>query len=244
MSPKMHQAAYAELGLDLAYVAVRVPSEEVCPALDRLRSLGYKGVNVTLPLKERVISWLRETDDFARRIRSVNTIRMEDRYGFNTDAPGFMETLKLLGVQPGAPTLVLGAGGTARAVIAALGDDDYPVRVWNRTRTRAEKLLEELDVNQAAVWDEPEILDAQLVVNTTSTAVKGERIPIDWTHTMPGAVAYELAYGHRSHFLKDAMEHDVRAVDGKGMLVMQGALSFEWWLDREAPRQAMWEAVH
>ncbi|MBI1756150.1 MAG: shikimate dehydrogenase [Fimbriimonas ginsengisoli] len=242
LSPRMHVAAYRELGLDLRYLAVRVRAGSVGKALEHLRGLGYKGANVTLPHKEEAIGWLETCDDFARRVRAVNTIRLEDRYGFNTDAPGFLQTLDLLNLSSNTPALVLGAGGAARAVVAALADEGHPMRVWSRTRERAERMLEEIEVD-AFVLDAPELTEAGLIVNATSATLAGEPLPISWEHVMPGAVAYDLAYGVRGRFLLDAEAHGLRTVDGLGMLVMQGALSFEWWLDQAAPHQAMWEAV-
>lgn len=242
-SPKMHAAAYAELGLEHKYLPIRVPSGEVPAAMDYLRTQGYKGVNVTVPHKGEVIGWLKECDSFAVRVGSVNTVRLEDRYGFNTDAPAFMQTLELLNLTPGSPTLVLGAGGSARAIVAALADEGYPIRIWNRTRSRAEKLLQDLEI-EGSVWDEPELLDAKLIVNTTSASRSGEHIPIQWEHAMAGAVAYDISYNTDSNpFVADAEANGLRAIDGLGMLVMQGALSFEWWLGVDAPHSAMWEAV-
>lgn len=241
-SPAMHNAAYRELGLNYTYVPIRVPSGEALQALDRLRSLGYQGVNVTLPLKQEVIGWLKECDEFAARVGAVNTIRLDDRYGFNTDAPGFMKTLDLLNIDSGCPTLVLGAGGAARAIVAALADEGYPLRIWNRTKERAEIMIESLEID-ASVWDDPELLDAKLVINTTSAGHRGDRIPIDWSHGMSGLVAYDISYGHPSAFLIEAEAEDIRAVDGLGMLVMQGAYSFEWWLELDAPHDAMWDAA-
>ncbi len=241
-SPAMHNAAYAELGLNYRYVPVRVPSGEGAQALDRLRSIGYQGVNVTLPLKQEVIRWLSECDSFASRVGAANTIRLKDRYGFNTDALGFMKTLDLLNIDSSCPTLVLGAGGAARAIVAALADEGFPLRIWNRTQRKAELMIEELEI-EASIWSEPELLDAKLVVNTTSAMHSGERIGIEWSHAMTGLVAYDISYGGKSEFLLEAEAEDIRAVDGLGMLVMQGAYSFEWWLGLDAPHDAMWDAA-
>ncbi len=243
LSPRMHMAAYRELGLDLHYEAIRVQEGEVGHAMSHLRSLGYEGVNVTQPHKQEVIGWLKECDSFASRVGAVNTVRLRDRYGFNTDAPGFMHTLDLLNVPPGSPTLILGAGGAARAIVAALADEDYPLRIWNRTPDRAYQLLSDLEI-EASVWQEPELLDAALVVNTTSASLQGGHVPIEWEHAMPGVIAYDISYGATARsFISEAEANGVRAVDGLGMLVMQGALAFEWWLGIDAPHNAMWEAV-
>lgn len=242
-SPRMHQAAYDSLGMNHRYLAVHVVPGEVAQALDHLKGLGYRGVNVTLPHKEEVLEWVVECDEFAARVHSVNTIRLSDRYGFNTDAPGFMETLRLLSIPPGTPTLLLGAGGSARALAAILSDESYPLRIWNRTPGRAQELIDDLEID-AAAWDTPDATGAGLIVNSTSASLGGQRIDIDWSLAVPGAIAYDVVYGLKPNlFLDDAEKNGIRTVDGAAMLVMQGALAFEFWLETDAPHDAMWEAV-
>lgn len=242
-SPRMHSAAFLALGMDHTYVAIHVKPGEVGEAMEHLKGLGYTGVNVTLPHKEEMLTWVKECDEFAARVHSVNTVRLEDGYGFNTDAPGFMETLRLLSIPPGTPTLLLGAGGSARALAAVLSDESYPLRIWNRTPGRAQALIDDLGID-AAAWDTPDIEGAGLVVNATSASLRGEKMPIDWSSAGPGLVAYDIAYNLKPNvFLDRAAEAGVRTVDGAAMLVMQGALSFEFWLETDAPHDAMWEAI-
>ena len=242
-SPRMHHAAYAALNMDHRYVAIHVEPGEVGEAMDHLKSLGYQGVNVTLPHKEEVLAWVSECDEFAARVHSVNTVRLQDRYGFNTDAPGFMETLRLLSIPPGTPTLLLGAGGSARALAAVLSDESYPLRIWNRTPGRAQAMIDDLEID-AAAWDTPDLTGAGLVVNATSASLRGQTMPIDWSLAAPGLVAYDIAYNLKPNlFLDQAALAGVRTVDGAAMLVMQGALAFEFWLETDAPHDAMWEAV-
>jgi shikimate dehydrogenase len=243
-SPQMHNAAYQALGLTLRYTSVHVPRGEVTEALDHLKGLGYKGINVTVPHKEEVIDWLGDCDAFASRVRSVNTIRMADKFGFNTDAPAFMETLRLLNLPPGTPTLVLGAGGSSRAIATALSEDGYPLHIWNRTPGKARALVKELDLEDALAIDTPDIRGAGLIVNATSASLAGERLPINWDDAIPGAVAYDVMYGAAlNSFLDEASLGGVRAVDGLALLVMQGALAFEFWVKKNAPHEVMWEAV-
>lgn len=242
LSPKMHQAAYDELGLPFRYHRIRVPKGEVGLALDRLKSLGYQGVNVTVPHKEEVIDWCSALDPFAERVCAVNTVRMSDRVGFNTDAPGFLETLRDRGVEPGT-VLVLGAGGSARALVLALAEAGWRIRLHNRTRARAQALGELLGVPLEIVADaDPSGCD--LVLNTTSASLQGESLPITWSKAKPTALAYDLAYGEGlTPFLLHAGVEGVHVVDGRPLLVAQGALSFEWWLGVPAPRRAMAEAI-
>ena len=240
-SPGMHAAAYRSLGLSLRYEAIHVPPGEVAPALDRLRDLGYRGINVTVPHKEEVLMWCRQIEPFAARVRAANTVRLSDRACINTDAPGFLETLLELGLPHRMRVLMLGAGGSARALALALSEAGHELRIFNRTRSRAEQMVADLAIN-AEVLDAADPTAVDLILNTTSASLQSSDLPVLWNLTKPGAVAYDLVYGH-SPFLDEAMNRGLRVVDGLPLLVAQGALSFEWWLGRPAPRQAMMEAL-
>jgi len=239
LSPVMHNAAYSATGLEHRYVAVRVPLDEFDDAMEALGNAAFYGVNVTLPLKERASQWSEGGDS---RMGAVNTIRLEDRQAINTDAPGFLRTLSELGVAP-CQALVLGAGGSARAVCVALHDAGFKVAVYNRTKEKAERMIS-LSRCETVLLDQPDPAGCGLIVNATSAGIDGETPDLDWTHVEPSAVAYDLLYGQLpTPFLALAGSHGLRTVDGKGMLVAQGALSFEWWTGRAAPVQAMMQAI-
>lgn len=235
-SPRMHTAAYEALGLPYRYVAVRIPAGEVGEALDHLASLGYRGVNVTVPHKAEAMAWARHPDALAVRIGVANTIDLTDGRATNTDAPGFLDTISEFG--EALDIVILGAGGTARALAAVLPANGHRVRIWNRTRERAQELAAEFDL---LVIDEPTAA-AALVVNTTSVGLQNARLEIDWATARPATVAYDMVYGH-TQFLGEAHEHGLRTVDGKPQLVAQGARSFAWWLGIEPPRDVMMEAI-
>ena len=232
LSPKMHAAAYAALGLDYRYLAVHVPSGEVAMALDRLRELDYRGVNVTVPHKQEVMGWCAHVDGFCEQVQAVNTVDLRRRAGINTDANGFMATLD--GVKTGT-ALMLGAGGSARALVR----DGWTLRVWNRTAERAGDLAKEVGANVVETADPT---GASLVLNTTSASLSGDRLPVEWEKAEGTAIAYDLAYGD-SPFLLSAKEKGLTTMNGLPMLVEQGALSLEWWLGVRAPRPAMLAAI-
>jgi shikimate dehydrogenase len=241
-SPQMHQAAYDELNLPYRYVALHVPPGEVASALSFLRETGYQGVNVTVPHKEEVMAWCEDVEPLAARVRAVNTVRLRDKVGLNTDAPGFLETLADRGILPGV-TLMLGAGGSARALAYALERDGWTLRIHNRTRERAEALVAEMSLS-ATVMEEPDPTDCHLILNTTSASLSGTAVALDWERVPPGATAYDLAYAEGlTPFLAEAAAHDLRVVDGRPLLVAQGALSFQWWLGVPPSRVAMAEAI-
>jgi shikimate dehydrogenase len=233
----MHQAAYRALGLDYTYVALRVSPGEVGRALDHLSKLGYRGVNVTVPHKQEVIAWCRSVDPFVERVNAANTLDLKNASCLNTDAPGFLETL------PSVPerVLLLGAGGSARALAAALSDAGCELRIFNRTHDRALEMVRDLSLD-ASVLNKPDAEGADLVLNTTSGSLSGHAPDVDWSWARPDALAYDLVYGE-TPFLRAASEAGLRTMDGLPLLVAQGALSLEWWLGMDAPRGAMMEAA-
>src|SRR5262249_45726216 len=142
--------------------------------------------------------------------------------------------LENLGLPKGSRVLLLGAGGSARAIALALADAGYTLRLWNRTRERAEQMVDFLGI-AGEVIEEPAATSCSLVVNTTSASLAGEALSINWTGYEPGAVAYDLMYGPPAElFLGSAKDAGMRAMDGKELLVAQGARSFEWWTGLQA----------
>ncbi len=243
LSPRMHRAAYAALGLLYAYEQVRVPPGEVGEALDHLASLGYRGVNVTVPHKEECLGWVAEAEPFCTRSGSSNALDLNRRIATNTDAPGFLDTLVPLGIEAGASVLLLGSGGSARALALALSDRGFRLAVWARAREKAHRMVERLAID-ADVLEDPVVAGKDLVINATSAGVLGGRLDIGWSDACVGAVAYDLAYGAAADaFLEPARGSGVRAVDGIGLLAAQGARSFEFWLGIPAPKEAMLRAV-
>ncbi len=240
LSPAMHSAAYRALGLDLRYVAIHVAPGEVAEALSHLSSLGYRGINVTVPHKEEALSWATRPEPFAIRARAANTLRLEDGSAINTDAPGFLDTLEGR-VQPGAAVLMIGAGGSARALAIALVEAGYRVRIQNRT---PEKAIEIAEISGAIAVDSLDPVGVELILNTTSASLHGFELPIPWKRAEPNALAYDLAYApEMTTFMTAAARHGLPVTDGRDLLVAQGARSMEWWLGVEAPRAAMREAL-
>jgi len=239
LSPKMQNAALHHLGRGERYSAVHVPVGEVLPALDHLAALGYLGVNVTVPHKEAVIPWLNTIDPFAERANAVNTINLQTKSGINTDAPGFIEVLTDAGLPEGSSILLLGAGGSARALALALTSASFKLSIWNRTPERAAALAESVGGTHTSGLD---LKGFDAVINTTSASLQGEAIPVLWD-AFEG-VAVDLMYQEGlTPFLLEAANQGLRAIDGRNLLVAQGALSLEFWLGVTAPRDVMMEAI-
>ncbi len=259
MSPVMHNAAIRALNLDYVYVPFHVLPGNLGGAVDGIRALDIAGVNVTIPHKERIIEYLDEVGEHAKLIRSVNTVINENGRlrGETTDGPGFLKSAQAAwGNIDGSKVLILGAGGSAKAVAYALAGVGCKIVVANRTQARAQELVGGLTAvfgDEAAraaglqrdVLSE-EMRDTDLVVNTTSVGMHpdddGIPIPPDLLH--PGLLVYDLVYNPlRTRLVGEADARGARAVTGLKMLVYQGALSFEMWTHKEAPIAVMEEAV-
>jgi shikimate dehydrogenase len=254
LSPQMHNAAFKSQSVDMVYLAFDVLPERLASAVEGLRSLGMRGVNVTVPHKEKVIELLDMIDPLAARIGAVNTVvNDQDRLcGYNTDVAGFLSALRSLlpGGSQGLRCLVAGAGGAARAIVAALSEEGAAeIRVHNRTFERAEALCEAASgwgrSVCEAVADEDltaRVRAADLLVNATSvglaTSVKESAIPVDIIDSHQ--VVMDVVYGPRPTALLAAAKAKGAAVlDGKEMLVMQAASSYLLWTGLKPPIEIM-----
>ena len=222
-----------------------MPPDRVEQALRALPALGFAGTNVTIPHKEAAFAAVDETDSIARRIGAVNTVfvREDGRLeGTNTDAFGFVEALRgRLGVWSGTgiAAVELGAGGAARAIVAALRDEGArEIRLVNRTVARAEALGERFGPSVVAVgWEErEEALDgARFLVNTTALGMSGgEPLDIRLDALPDDAVVNDIVYTPlETGLLAAARARGLRAVDGLEMLLHQARPGFARWYGAE-----------
>jgi shikimate dehydrogenase len=243
-SPALHNFWLDEHGIDGAYVPLPVRPEELAQALRALPALGFRGCNVTLPHKPMALSVVDRVEPLARRIGAMNTViiaadgRLE---GSNTDVYGFRENLRdgAPDWQPTrGPAVVLGAGGAARAVVAALIEMGVAeLRLVNRTRDRAERIAEDLAATPGQIsilpWEtrDAALEDAGLLVNTTSLGMTGApALAIDLALLPPQAVVADLVYVPlETALLAAARRRGHCVVDGLGMLLHQGRPGFEAW---------------
>jgi shikimate dehydrogenase len=240
-SPVLHGFWIEQYGIDGEYVLLPVPPDGLAAALRALPGQGFAGCNVTFPHKEKALALVDRVDATARRIGAVNTIVVAkdgSLEGRNTDAFGF--AANLAASRPGwsaaaGPAMVIGAGGAARAVIAALIDGGAPqIRIANRHRARAEALAAVLGGPITIVeWrGRAEALDgAALLVNATSLGQAGQaplELPLD--RLPKGAVVTDLVYVPlETELLARARARGNAAIDGLGMLLHQGRLGFSAW---------------
>jgi shikimate dehydrogenase len=244
-SPAMHNAAYAALGLDAVYVAFDVAPEGLGAALAGARALGIRQLAVSIPHKEGVLPYLDEIDDTALRIGAVNTVTLREGrlVGANTDWLGAVRALERETPLEGRRVVVLGAGGTARAVVWGARARGAWVAVLNRTRARAEKLAEELNADAASGLGDLAQLPCDVLVNTTSVGLRSESSPVPAAAIPEQAVVLDAVYDPpRTRLLRDAQRRGARTIEGKWMLVYQAAEQIRIWSGCEAPVDLMADA--
>jgi len=253
----MHNAAIKALGLDCVYVPFDVTPEELPKALSGIKSLGIAGVNITIPHKEAVIGLLDEVDGDAAEIGSVNTVVNigGKLIGSSTDGAGFIRSIEEVGFSPNKQrTVVLGTGGSARAVAFALAKAGAELTVLGRSREKAERLAKDIEIT--GVWCEAgDISDLgskdlkrkiDLLVNCTPVGMhpKPEEMAVPAEVLQREMLVCDLVYNPvRTRLLEVAEAAGAQTLSGLDMLVYQGALSFEIWMGKKPPIHIMKDAL-
>ena len=258
MSPVMHNAAFREIGLDYLYLPFRVKREELGKAIEGMRALNIRGLNVTIPHKVAVIRFMDELDPLAEKISAVNTIVNDDGVltGYNTDGSGFLQALLERGIEPeGKNVVILGAGGASRAISFTLADRGAHLIILNRPEEFdwAEELaskisqiftrkVEALELNRENVAKTLE--NTNILVNATSAGMSPDvdETPLDSDLLRPGLIVYDIVYNPiKTRLQGEAEAAGAETINGVDMLVWQGALAFEMWTGRKAPVELMRE---
>mgnify|MGYP001024314078 CR=1 FL=1 len=249
-SPLMHNHWISTLGLEAAYVPMPVKPSDLEAALRALPKLGFQGVNLTVPHKETALKLVDSLDAAAKRIGAVNTIVVKEDgsiEGRNTDAYGFAESLDYVSgaeSNAGATAVVLGAGGAARAIVAALVDEKCKViRIANRSPEKAQAIAAQMKTSKVTIevvpWDErSDALDgASLVVNTTLLGMRGQpTLELDLAPLSQGAIVCDIVYAPlETPLLTAARELGLTTLNGLRMLIEQARPGFEAWFGQKPP---------
>jgi shikimate dehydrogenase len=250
-SPAMHTAALAELGLgdEWSYEAVEVAPEAFEERVRAMPGQGFVGANVTVPHKLAALAIADDPSEAASAIGAANTLTFDgDRIAAeNTDATGFIDALAES--PSGGRALVLGAGGSARAVVWALVDAGAVVSIWNRTVEKAEALARELGAEPTTSVD---VADFDLLVNATTVGMGASSQASSDLKSLPIAAdglgerhqLVDLAYGQvETELVRAARARGARVVDGLEVLVRQGAASLQIWTGLDSPIEVMRRAV-
>lgn len=249
LSPAMHNAAFAELGVNGVYVPF--PVEDVAAAMAGLKGLGIAGVSVTIPHKQTVIPFLDEIDPIADKIGAVNTIVVSgqgtDRrlYGTNTDWIGAVKALQQKISLKGQRAAVIGAGGSARAIGFGLIEAGAQPVLYNRTESRGKALAEDLGCEFHPLA-EAGSKGEEILVNSTSVGMvpDAEVSPVAGKVLAGFDVVMDIVYSPlETKLLREAAAAGCGCINGLEMLLYQGVAQFELWTDREAPVATMRAAL-
>ena len=234
-SPRLHGYWLHRHGIDGAYVPLPVRPEHLATAVRGLRAAGFRGLNVTIPHKQAVMALCDRLDPAATRAGAVNTLVFtpDGIEGRNTDGVGFVANLRAHGIDPAGPTLLLGAGGAARAIAAALQDEGALVTLCNRTEARATEIATALPGVRTLPWHRRAgaLAGQTLLVNTTQLGMAGEpalNLPLG---AAPATLAVaDIVYAPlETPLLAEARARGLRTAGGIGMLLHQAAPGFAAW---------------
>ena len=237
LSPIMHNDWFAKYKLNCLYVAFDVLPENLKSAVESIRSLNITGVNVTVPHKIEVMKYIDSVDNAAKTIGSVNTIvnKKGKLYGCNTDWQGFITDLKSKNINLKNKTiLVVGAGGAAKAILYALTKLKVKhVYLTSRTFDKAKLVAEKyknisvIDINKVSASF---LKDIDCLVNCSTCGMKKEdKLPFTIKEFNKKIVFYDIIYNKETPFKKFAAKNKIKYFSGEGMLIYQGAVSFEKW---------------
>ncbi|MFA5393749.1 MAG: shikimate dehydrogenase [Candidatus Ratteibacteria bacterium] len=256
LSPLFQNAAFKASGIKADYVVFEVEPKDLKDALTVIRSPEFLGVNLTIPHKEKAILFLDKISTMAKKCGSVNTVVNQNGKlrGETTDGLGFILSLKEAGVAPEKKRILLaGAGGAARSVAFALAETGADIYLTNRTVEKGEKLVSDLKDcyprNTVVYIPFSEKSDAlrrkkiDILINATSVGLTTEEElfrPKDLTEKL---IVCDLIYNRQTLLLRSAQKLGLKTVDGLGMLIHQGALSFRLWTGKTAPIKKMFAAV-
>lgn len=253
-SPAIHNAAFAALELDWAYLAFDVATGSVAEALAGARALGLAGLSVTMPHKEAVAAVVERRSPAVEALGAANTVVFGEGelWVDNTDAPGFLASLHDAGPSAdpsGRRCLVRGAGGAARAVVWALAGAGAAevVVVPGRDRSRAESVVA-LGGPVARIGTGDDASNMDIVINATPLGLNmqdgaGEPLPVDVSLLRAGQVVVDLVPRASTPWLEAAAGQGATVVGGLGMLVHQAALAFTMWTGEHAPLDVMHQAA-
>ena len=252
MSPAMHNAAFTDMGMDCEYHAFRVGQDSLCVALIGAKAMGFGGVNLTVPLKEKALSIV-DANPLAAKIGAVNTVDFKDgMQGYNTDGIGAKRALDNAGVDiANTRVLILGAGGAARAIGFQFANDGANITIANRTEKRSYDLARDISSVGTAQGTgltnlKGLIAQADILVNATPVGMHPNTdqtiATADSIH--PDLTVFDIVYNPlETRLLKETKIAGATAVNGIMMLVYQGAEAFRIWNNVEPPINIMKDAV-
>jgi len=259
LSPVFQNAAFDYLSLDFVYIPFEVKSEHIKEAIEAIRFLNFKGINLTIPHKKHGYCFVDELDEEAKLLKVVNTIKNEDGKltGYITDGKGFIRSIKEDGKVELKNKIIylLGAGGSAWAISGAIVKEGIKkLFITNRTMEKAiaikNHLKENFNFTNVELVDfekrnEINFEDIDIIINTTSAGMKkGDTVLIKEEKITRTIFVYDIIYNRKTELIKTAEKLNLPHLDGLSMLVYQGAISFEIWTGEKAPIDIMKKSLY
>lgn len=246
LSPAMQNAAFRSMGLDACYLPFRVTKSLLGDAILGASAMGFGGLNLTIPLKEKALEIVLP-DELAAAVGAVNTVSFgKEIVGHNTDGSGAVTALRESGVKiKGSRTLLIGAGGAARAIAYSLAEEGAEISVANRSPERARELAGSIQAEGYRLEDLVRLVPrADVIINASSVGMKeGDQRLFDGNLLHIDQVVFDIVYNRETELIKDAAKAGAVTVDGVMMLVYQGARALEIWTGQNPPIAVMEKAV-
>lgn len=251
LSPLMQNSAFNTLKINSTYISYRIPRYELNDGIETLRSINIAGFNVTIPHKIEIMKYLNKLDETAIRSGAVNTVHNlgGKLIGYNTDVYGFIQPLHKRKIDfTDMKILILGAGGSAYAIVTGLSDERgiSELTIVNRSKSRGMELVKHgsnlgLNCNFQELFNLPQVTShSDLIINATSIGLNNEVSPIPYKCIKKNSIVYEIVYRPiYTNLIINAKKVNARIVYGYEMLVEQGAKAFEIWTGRKAPIKVM-----
>jgi len=250
LSPTMQNKALLALGENACYHAFRVAQEDLEDALLGAAAMGFSGLNLTIPLKEKALELdFLQPDPLAQAIGAVNTVSFSGpraMAGYNTDGWGALLALQDAGVKiRGKSVLIIGAGGAGRAIAYTLAQEGAEIAIANRSLKRAEELAAQVGGGAYCLADLAGLVPhANIIINCTSVGMReGDARLLEGRLLQSHQAVFDIVYNRETELLKDARAAGAVAVDGVMMLVYQGAKALQIWTGKKAPVDVMEKAV-
>jgi shikimate dehydrogenase len=254
----MEEAAFAAKGLDFRYLTIKVNQGDLKAAMEGMRAMNMRGINLTIPHKVEVLKYLDELSEAAEIIGAVNMVVNKNGklWGENTDGKGYLTSLNKAGISPeGKNITILGAGGAARAIsVECALAGAKKITIANIEREQGEVLVEMLKKRTNAqaefvMWDKPVEVPSDTFILSNATSVGlypdvDQKPNINYDSVHSGMVVTDVIFNDpHSLFLQEAEKRGAKTINGLGMLVNQGALNFTLWTGVEAPIDVMTETL-
>lgn len=232
-SPQIHALFAKQTGQDISYEAIEAPLDGFAATIERLRSEGYKGCNVTVPFKFNAFKCATELSARAKAAQAVNTLSFEgDKIiGDNTDGAGLVRDIEQnVGISLAEKNvLLMGAGGASYGVVLPLLTAGAKLTIANRTASKAVELAAQFSAVTGGGYENLAGLQFDVIINATSAGLTDSEVPLPEGIFAPGALAYDMMYGRETPFMAFARREGAQVADGLGMLVEQAAEAFFIW---------------